>query len=158
MNKPQRRPLFYVLLVAILAIWGTVFIQLMQGSRSGDMFVEFDPALHSERSAPRPLSTARIPFEATVKDPFVVPKRLLQRPRLKPVAVTKPIQESPKPPVPPPLALAGIVDDTAMLKGPNNLVVFARAGEAYFDMNITAIFPDSVHARFEGESITLVLP
>ena len=151
----KRGFLFYSLLGAIVLIWGKVIYGIATGLPHEE--IRTTNTLQPPTQQPHNNKDGLpVTFDASTRDPFLVPDRLFRARRTSTKKLESP-SVSHAEPASPPLSLMGVVDETAMLQGPNDLVVFARAGDNVFDMTITSIAPDSVTTRFEGRDITLTL-
>ena len=156
-SDSRRGPLFYGLLCAMIFIWGKVAYDFSLGASEQDESVL--PSVARAHRTPAGAVTPRVAppdFDGEIRDPFAPPEVLF---RAKPRSATALSQKKPEAAAePPPFTLVGIVDETALLQGPGDLIVFARAGEEVFDVRFVEVAADRVVARFGGRSYTLELP
>lgn len=154
-DKKRRGMVFYALLVVCLSVWGYVFYQIAHGLRSPeDPFDMLALTSTIETSVPppprRPGSGA--PYQGSFRDPFERPAGLFA-----PKAAPTRRVSNPTPPEPPPYALNGIVDGTALLHGEDGSVFVARSGERAGSIQVLSVKRDQVVVRFQGRSHTLTL-
>lgn len=150
----KRGPLFYVLLGLIVLIWGKVFFDVAVSlDQEEPPLAEFAPLSTGDTNTQKPSNYHT--FSDTLRDPFAAPEALFWRPPKR--VAQAPVKTQKEAPPAPALSLLGVIDDTAMLKGPGDLVLFAKAGDEVFDMKLITVAPERVTARFAGRTITLNL-
>ena len=148
----KRGSAFYVLLVVLLFVWGKVFYDIAESIPEEEAHLT---ALTDTSAQSLPGITASdLVFKDSLKDPFAVPQALFRTPKR--IVSETALPEAPKPELPS-ISLTGIVDGTAMIKGPDDLVLFAGVGDDVFGVTITTISPENVKGRFLGQTITLKL-
>lgn len=149
---PTRRPpLFFVMLLLLVGVWGYVFYAFARGWA--------DPVAETGGPAPIPgdsgvgaVHAARRPYAADYRDPFAWPEGLY-------AGEAPPAEEAPPAvPVTPPLRLQGVVGEVALLRvGPDPEVLLGRVGETVAGARIVAVRVDHVVVRFEGRTFTVSL-
>ncbi len=150
----QRGVVFYALLFVCLNVWGYVFYQIAEGLGSPED--TFDTLLLPPTTTSIPPTQHRAgpdaPYQDTSRDPFERPAGLFAQNIVPQTRMPRPI-----PPEPPPFALNGIVDGTALLHGEDGSVFVARAGERAGSVQVLSVKRDQVTVRFQGRSHTLRL-
>ena len=156
-RQGRRGPLFYALLCAVIGIWSYVIVQVARSLGGPDMTVAAAPA--PAPTQPIAVPTAReeaAVYIADFRDPFDSPLRQQAPPPTPEEPEAAPTQPQP-PNRPPPLALSGVIGDTAMLLDADGTVHFVRPGETAAGVKLLQVQPDQALLRFEGRTFTLNL-
>ena len=156
LSTRTRRVLFYALLGVCLAVWAGVIVRLVDSfSQAHDVpalvLPEAEEAAELAAAPQRPGPAAT--YQGDFEDPFALPAALLAAP----VAAPRPAAETPAPP-PPPLALVGIVGDTALLSAEGGASYIVRAGDPVGEAQVVRVEAGRVVLRHAGHAFTLTLP
>lgn len=148
----KRGPLVYLLLGAVIAIWGYI------GTRVTGFFTRPQPeppgvAQVIMPDRPASMHARRPSFEVDFPDPFALPTAWYQ-PKAPVPDEPSPAEPHPERPVPQ-LILNGIIGHTAILQSQDAQIHLVQAGDVILDVHIDRVHDDAVEGTFDGRPVML---
>lgn len=155
MNQERSKPrglVFYLLLGALVGIWGYVFHLLGQGMAEGKTGVPVRALVRSPEAAAPVQRDRQASFAEHFRDPFAPHPDLFV-----PVVEEATVEVAKPSPEPPPLVLQGLFERTALLEDTYRTPFIVAAGDSIRDVRVVAVDERGVVLSYADTSFTLRL-
>lgn len=158
LRPPQHRgPLFYLLVLATVSIWGYVAVQVVRywaPPAIATPFVTAPLAVDTPAQTPK---QARYAYTGDFRDPFTAPRQWFGPPRQAAPPAPRTARPTPKPPpvAPPQLHLRAVIGSTAMLHDAQGTAFFVHVGDSILTARLLEIHADSVILSVQQQPFTL---